>query len=179
MKSLSRVRLFATPCTVAYYAPPPMGFPRQEYWSGVPFPEHHPVLLLLLLFFVPGDSTGKEPACQCRSCKRWGFNPWVGKIPCGEGHSNPLQCSCQENHIDRGAWRATVHRVTKRWTQLKRLSTSKLTCFCNLCLPPLAPESVGREGKFALYQQQKYISIYLLVNETLVTNSPLSALMEI
>ena len=81
VKLLSRVRLFATPCTVAYYAPPPMGFPRQEYWSGVPFPEHHPVLLLLLLFFVPGDSTGKEPACQCRSCKRWGFNPWVGKIP--------------------------------------------------------------------------------------------------
>ena len=100
---------------------------------------------------VPGDSTGKEPACQCRRCKRWVFNPWVGKIPCGEGHSNPLQCSCQENRIDRGAWRATVHRVTKRQTQLKRLSTSKLTCFCNLCLPPLTPESVGREGKFALY----------------------------
>ena len=35
-KSLSRVRLFATPWTVAYQAPPSMGFPRQEYWSGVP-----------------------------------------------------------------------------------------------------------------------------------------------
>ena len=38
MKSLSRVRLFATPWTVAYQAPPSMGFSRQEYWSGLPFP---------------------------------------------------------------------------------------------------------------------------------------------
>ena len=39
VKSLSRVRLFATPWTVAYHAPPPsMGFSRQEYWSGSPLP---------------------------------------------------------------------------------------------------------------------------------------------
>ena len=38
MKSLSRVQLFATPWTVAYQAPPSMGFSRQECWSGVPFP---------------------------------------------------------------------------------------------------------------------------------------------
>ena len=38
VKSLSRVRLFATPWTVAYQAPTSMGFSRQEYWSGVPFP---------------------------------------------------------------------------------------------------------------------------------------------
>ena len=38
VKSLSRVQLFATPWTVAYYAPPSMGFSRQEYWSGLPFP---------------------------------------------------------------------------------------------------------------------------------------------
>ena len=35
MKSLSRVRLFTTPWTAAYQAPPSMGFSRQEYWSGV------------------------------------------------------------------------------------------------------------------------------------------------
>ena len=29
----------------------------------------------------PGGASGKEPACQCRRCKRHGFNPWVGKIP--------------------------------------------------------------------------------------------------
>jgi len=38
VKSLSHVRLFATPWSVAYQAPPSMGFPRQEYWSGVPLP---------------------------------------------------------------------------------------------------------------------------------------------
>jgi len=38
MKSLSRVRLLATPWTAAYQAPPSMGFSRQEYWSGVPLP---------------------------------------------------------------------------------------------------------------------------------------------
>ena len=38
VKSLSHVRLFATPLTVAYQAPPSMGFSRQEYWSGLPFP---------------------------------------------------------------------------------------------------------------------------------------------
>ena len=38
VKSLSRVRLFATPWTIAYRAPPSMGFSRQEYWSGLPFP---------------------------------------------------------------------------------------------------------------------------------------------
>ena len=38
VKSLSRVQLFATPWTVAYQAPPSLGFSRQEYWSGLPFP---------------------------------------------------------------------------------------------------------------------------------------------
>ena len=38
VKLLSRVRLFATPWTVTSQAPPSMGFSRQEYWSGVPFP---------------------------------------------------------------------------------------------------------------------------------------------
>ena len=38
VKSLSRVRLFATPWTIAYQTPPSMGFSRQEYWSGVPLP---------------------------------------------------------------------------------------------------------------------------------------------
>ena len=38
VKSLSLVRLFATPWTVAYQAPPSMGFSKQEYWSGLTFP---------------------------------------------------------------------------------------------------------------------------------------------
>ena len=38
VKSLSHVRLLATPWAVAYQVPPSMGFSRQEYWSGLPFP---------------------------------------------------------------------------------------------------------------------------------------------
>ena len=41
VKSLSHVRLLATPWTAAHQAPPPMGFSRQEYWSGVPLPSPH------------------------------------------------------------------------------------------------------------------------------------------
>ena len=37
----------------------------------------------------------------------------------GEGHNNPLQYSCLENPIDRGAWQAVVHRVAQSWTRLK------------------------------------------------------------
>ena len=50
MKSLSHVRLFVTPWTVAYQAPPSMRFSRQEYWRGLPFPS-------------PGDlpNSGTEP----------------------------------------------------------------------------------------------------------------------
>ena len=43
VKSLSHVQLLATPWTAAYQAPPSMGFPRQEYWSGVPLPSPYTI----------------------------------------------------------------------------------------------------------------------------------------
>ena len=46
VKSLSRVRLWATPWTAAYQAPPSIGFSRQEYWSGVPLPSLYVTLIL-------------------------------------------------------------------------------------------------------------------------------------
>ena len=46
-----------------------------------------------------------------------GLIPGSGRSP-GEGNGNPLQCSCLENPMDRGAWGATVHGVAKRWTWL-------------------------------------------------------------
>ena len=59
---------------------------------------------------LPG---GKESACQCGS-KKCRFSPWVGKIP-RVGNDKPPQYSCLENSMDRGAWRATVHRAKKSW----------------------------------------------------------------
>ena len=50
-----------------------------------------------------------------------GSIPGWERIP-GEGNGNPLQYSCLETPMNRGAWWATVHRVAKSWTQLKRLS---------------------------------------------------------
>ena len=46
----------------------------------------------------------------------------------GEGHGNPLQYSCLESPLDRGAWWATVHRVAKSWAWLKRLSMHTRAC---------------------------------------------------
>ena len=72
--------------------------------------------------FMESGASGKELASQRGRYKRCSFDPWVGKIP-WRWHGNPLQYSCLENPKERGAWRATVHRVTMSQTQLKRLST--------------------------------------------------------
>ena len=62
----------------------------------------------------PGGSDGKESACNVEDP---GLIPGLGRYP-GEGNGNPLQYSCLENSMERGAWQATVHRVTKSWTRL-------------------------------------------------------------
>ena len=58
-----------------------------------------------------------------------GSIPGSGRSP-GGGHSNPLQYSCLENSMDRGAWQAMVHRVTESQTRLKRLRTHTHTAMC-------------------------------------------------
>ena len=56
MKSLSRVWLFVTPWTVANQAPPSMGFSRQEYWSGLPFPSPGGIYIPAFVYsFIPLD----------------------------------------------------------------------------------------------------------------------------
>ena len=70
----------------------------------------------------PGDSSGKEPTCQCRRCKRCGFTPWVRKIPWRRAW-RPTPILCLETPTHRGYWRATVHGVSKTQTRLKQLGT--------------------------------------------------------
>ena len=65
----------------------------------------------------PGGPSGKEPAYQCRRHKRLRFDPWVGKTPRRRA-CNPLQYSCLENPMDRGAWRAAVHTAARSRTRL-------------------------------------------------------------
>ena len=62
----------------------------------------------------PGDSNCKESTCNAGDL---GSVPGLGRSP-GGGHGHPLQYSCLENPIDRGAWRATVCWVVKSWTKL-------------------------------------------------------------
>ena len=66
----------------------------------------------------PGGSSSKEPTCHARDVRDMGSVLELGQSPGGE-HGNPLQYSYLENSMDRGAWQATVHRVTKSQTQLK------------------------------------------------------------
>ena len=63
----------------------------------------------------------KKPPANAGYVRDTGSTPRSGRSPGGE-HGNPLQCPCLENPMDRGAWRAAVHGVTKSQTGLKRLS---------------------------------------------------------
>ena len=76
---------------------------------------------------LPQWLSGKESACDAKDVGDTGSFPGLGRSP-GGGHGNPLQYSYLENPVDRGAWRATVHRVTKSWTRLRRLSTRAHGC---------------------------------------------------
>ena len=72
----------------------------------------------LTIWGFPSGSAIKESACNAGDAC---LIPGLGRSH-GRGHGNPLQHSCLENLMDRGAGRATIHRVTKSQTQLKRLS---------------------------------------------------------
>ena len=62
----------------------------------------------------------KNPPAIAGDIRDAGSITGSGRSP-GGGHSNPLQYSCLENLMDRGAWWATVYRITKSQTQLNRL----------------------------------------------------------
>jgi len=69
---------------------------------------------LEMLWDFPGDSEDKESTCNAGDPSSI---PGSGRSP-GEGNGNPLQYSCLEYPMDRGAWWATVHGVAKSWTRL-------------------------------------------------------------
>ena len=88
--------------------PPQLVAPVQGMWSmSGPWASQ----VVLVLKNLPANAEDMRP----------GFNPGAGRSPV-EGHDNLLQYSCLENPLDRGAWWATVHRVTKSWTRVKQLA---------------------------------------------------------
>ena len=90
MKSLSHVRLLATPWTAAYQAPLSMGFSRQEYWSGVPLPSLDCSLLL-----CKGKVThsSDKPSLQCALCTLASLLCWYDCEPRVRASRAPSGCS--------------------------------------------------------------------------------------
>ena len=78
-------------------------------------------VVIFYLLHTGCGTTSKEPAFHAGDVRDMGSIPGSGRS-WGEGHRNPLQYSCLENTMDRGVWRATIHKVAKSWTYLKRLS---------------------------------------------------------
>ena len=68
----------------------------------------------------------KNPPSDAGNIEDISLKPGLGRSP-EDGHGNPPQHSCLENPMNRGAWWATVHRVTKSWTWLKQLSMHTIT----------------------------------------------------
>ena len=82
--------------------------PGINSWVGkIPLRRDRPPTPVILGF--PRDSEGKEPTCNAGD---------LGSIP-GLGISYKVQYSCQENSMERGAWQATVHGITRSWTWLR------------------------------------------------------------
>ena len=139
---LTCVQLFVTSWTVAHQAPLSMGFSRWEYWNGLPFPTAgdifdpgmKPMSLAspaLTGWFFTTSATWEAQKCiyvsVCVSCSvitkpltqnlkiiynlfYFCKNTTVSMV---EGDGNPLQYSCLENSMDRGAWKATVHGIAE------------------------------------------------------------------
>ena len=97
VKSLSRVRLLATPWTAAYQAPLPMGFSRQEYWSGVPLPSPWYILLQIKqitnkdLLCSTGNSTQYSVMIHMRKeSKRLYIGTWLNDSLCCTPEPNKI-----------------------------------------------------------------------------------------
>ena len=87
------------------------------------------------LLGLPCGSDGKESSCNVGGARD------VGSIPCRsgrypvEGNGNPLQYSCLENYMDRGAWWVTIHGVAKSYTRLSGCHTTDYHTFTKKHLP--------------------------------------------
>ena len=72
---------------------------------------------------LPGDASGKKPACQCRRCKRCGLDPWVGKIPWRRAWQPTPVFLPRESRGPEEPGRPMVHRAAKSRTWLEWHST--------------------------------------------------------
>ena len=80
----------------------------------------------------PDGAVGKSLPANAGDTRDMGLIPWSERSP-GVGNGNPLQYSCLENLMDRGAWWATVHGVLKSQTQLSMsMNVESLLMYCKI-----------------------------------------------
>ena len=86
-------------------------------------------IMALMFYGLPSGTRGKETPANAGDLRDVGSVPGLARSPGGR-NGNPLQYSCWENPMDKGAWWATVHGVAKSWTRLKLLSMHALLSIC-------------------------------------------------
>ena len=95
------------------------------------------ILYFDLVYYInlcfPGGSVVKNPPASTGDAGDVGSIPGSARSP-GEGNGNPLQCSCLGNNMDRKAWQATVHGVTKSQTQLSNWACMHINLWPELML---------------------------------------------
>ena len=101
----------------------------QDYWSAQELGPntsngHCDYRISALSFGLPWGLSGKESACNAGDTGEMGLIPASGSS-LGGWHGQPAPLFLQENPMDRGAWRATAHRVATSRTGLKRLSAAQ------------------------------------------------------
>ena len=110
--------------------------------------------------FCKFSSDGKESACNAGGL---GSIPGLGMSP-GERNGNPLQCSCLKNPMDRGAWRATVHRGLKELDTTERLTL----WFFTWRMEPASPKKMQQLTAELIYFQMSviYLTVFFLICTT-------------
>ena len=106
---------------------------RPDSLKGNDVTQNHFLTLVVdfTMDFPGGARKKKTSPANAADIRDRGSIPGLGRSP-GGGHGTPLQYSCLEQPMDRGAWWATVHGVTKTQTRLKRLSTHTYGFMCLL-----------------------------------------------
>ena len=110
--------------------------------------------LCLFLRGFPDGSEGKESSCNVGDTGDLGLIPESGRYP-GEGNGYPLQYSCLENRMDRGAWWAKVHGVTKSQTRLSDSTAVRLQSLSpSVALSPSFPTMLGHGERVSVSSQE-------------------------
>ena len=111
----------------------------------------------------------KKPSASAGDVRDPGSIPGSGRSP-GGGHGNPLQYSCLENPMDRGAWRAAVHGVTKSRTRLRELSIRARIEFMHLKIHAIYHINRIKKKNHSHRWAPKIYS-FMIKNKSLLTNS--------